>query len=975
MDKIATLENTPYEKFKEVLIRLLSSMGMLEIKDENLYYTAIEKGTLTDSLNTFIISQEKLSGAVDTDSIMEILDKIQNETRANKIIFFSQHHISKGFEFAISQKHKGSSIVYIGRDQIIPLIDKYQNDFWKHDDIQLLDYEKKFHSSLENENQLKLLKLPNDKYEKLTNIFIQPSLTKEMEDPSTHIYTRKRVNMGDLILEKKNCIIEGISGTGKTTLLQNIGIELIKQNSKESSIIKKNSSEKKNLPVYITSTDILSACRNINRAILVKLNTFFPDTNFKELAIKYNIFVLIDSMDEFDEDDKEKALRHLMANYKSKNIKFYIGTRNLDCSRQYEKQYEIQSYTLSRFNLDQVKRFVSAFLPDNQKVNNLMQSLRENKILERLPMTPLTLSLISILYDEREYEIPATITDIYNNFNDLIVGRSIVSTKGELVDVSFRERILSLYGLKMMENKDHHPLTKEEFSEMFLAFYGGKTLNIKNEDLEELLSYIIHNTGILYVKDDKWVCFSHDSYMEYYAAVEIFKFHRNEEYENKLVENFFDVMWQNVSVFYAGMTKDMDDFAQKINNKLKKSSRIMEYISGIQGAGYLLQALYQTDNSTRKDVILTSLNLVMETNEFFKKMSTMNDTMLRNYRLPIIQIINFFHFYEMFNSLTLKDPIRLAFEELKKELEEILATNKDTNRVPMLGYKLMELAFTMDSKRISDESGLDYILGKEELLKDPNLNALATLSLDLIGKEGYDILRVELKKNSKSLSAVLESMTQSSTSKIRFSVLDTVRPDRRIQIFVEGQTDAMILEHAFMILTDGQSPYWNVRMATQNGKTGSAAAVSFVMESTVNYQYSENIFIGIYDHDKAGLSEYRRLARDYEEIEEDTIKKRKSFNSYLLCIPVPGEMQQYLNARQDFNFFEIEHYFGNKYLISKEMCKSIQHFTGIYEVKDSKKVAFADQISKETDPNIFILFKDLFLKIDQISGETINYII
>ena len=178
MDKIATLENTPYEKFKEVLIRLLSSMGMLEIKDENLYYTAIEKGTLTDSLNTFIISQEKLSGAVDTDSIMEILDKIQNETRANKIIFFSQHHISKGFEFAISQKHKGSSIVYIGRDQIIPLIDKYQNDFWKHDDIQLLDYEKKFHSSLENENQLKLLKLPNDKYEKLINIFIQPSLTK-----------------------------------------------------------------------------------------------------------------------------------------------------------------------------------------------------------------------------------------------------------------------------------------------------------------------------------------------------------------------------------------------------------------------------------------------------------------------------------------------------------------------------------------------------------------------------------------------------------------------------------------------------------------------------------------------------------------------------------------------------------------------------------------------------------------------------
>jgi len=64
------------------------------------------------------------------------------------------------------------------------------------------------------------------------------------------------------------------------------------------------------------------------------------------------------------------------------------------------------------------------------------------------------------------------------------------------------------------------------------------------------------------------VCFSHDSYMEYYAAVEIFNYYRSKE--QLLIDNFFDPMWQNTAVFYAGITKDMDDFATKINDKLKK---------------------------------------------------------------------------------------------------------------------------------------------------------------------------------------------------------------------------------------------------------------------------------------------------------------------------------------------------------------------------------------------------------------------
>ncbi len=233
MNKIEILENTPYNTFKEVIIRLLTSIDMSEIIDKGEYFTAIEKGALADTLNAFILPQFKLSGTVNVEKILRLIDNIQGETVINKVFFLSNYYISQGFKVALNQKYPGISINYLGRDDLILLFDKYQSDFWRHHDIQLLDYENGFSHCLENENQLKILKLPNDKYEKLMHIFIQPSLTSEHEDPKTHTYVRKRFDMGDLITEEKNCIVEGLSGTGKSTLLQNIGIELIKQNSNE----------------------------------------------------------------------------------------------------------------------------------------------------------------------------------------------------------------------------------------------------------------------------------------------------------------------------------------------------------------------------------------------------------------------------------------------------------------------------------------------------------------------------------------------------------------------------------------------------------------------------------------------------------------------------------------------------------------------------------------------------------------------
>lgn len=968
--RIEKIESLTKDKLKTTIVQLLRITNFENIVENENYIIATEKSSFSEIKHVFVIPSIRMSGSIDIDSVAELIETIQSNELANVVTLVSQFHISNGFRSTFETKLNHIKFDYLDRDTLIQYINKYNDSFWRHEDVELLSYEKHFKEQLKNENQLKKLHLSNDKYQKIINLYIQPTLSTNEEEPKTHTYHRKRVDVEGVLKEPLCVFLSGISGSGKTTLLKNIGVKLLENND--------NKDGKLNLPIFVTSSDLLEHNRNINNVILSKIKGHLPYDKLHELSDKYNVSVLVDSIDEFEEKDRMEILRVLLNNYTNKGMKFYIGSRGASVEdERLPIKGKIREYNINSFNQEQIKRFVQALLPNEDKANSLMDSLRENKILEKLPITPLTLSLITIIYDEQDYEIPATVTDIYKHFNNIINGRNIVSTKFEFVDISFRERVLSIYGLYLLENPNHEPMNRNEFVSYFKNFFNGKSLTFEYEQIDDVLEYILNNTGILYLKEDNSVRFAHDSYMEFYAAVEIFNYHR--EKEDDIVSNFFDLMWQNVAIFYGGMTKDMGLFAEKINNKLKGASKFIEYISGIQGAGYLLQALYMTDNEKRKNVILTTLDLVLETNEFFKKMTTINETMLQNYRLPIVQLLNFLHFYEMFNSLTLREPLTMTFEQLRIEYENMLDKDKnsiDTTKLPALGYKLIELAFTLDSKRLNDQRALNYVIEQNELMRDSNLYSLINLCLDFLNKTNYKELRQSVSKSASKIQPLLNVLSDDSTGKIRFSPMDSVHPNRKVKLFVEGKSDALILEHAYMTLTGGCSPYWNIAMATSNGETGSSTEVTNAIETALNYNNDYTFIIGLYDHDAAGLKEFCRLKNDYyEQIEIRCIKQRKDSNIYVICLPIPAEMIQYEQEKQEFNFFEIEHYFGHDYLKQKNMIKEEQTLHNIYEIKDKNKISFANDICKETDPAIFKYFVDLFKKIDQVTGVQVNYFI
>ena len=960
-NKITKLDNLSLEQLCDAISKITKEMGYKNI-------ITSEGGVVKASLNNgfgltthfFFLYNILLSGSIDFNKIVNDISSVRNNVSINNITLISSKNISKGFQDTLNGLINDIRINYVGRDSLIQLLDQHYPEFWKHDDIDLIHYENDFTSNIKEDNQLKKLNLSSEYSQKLLSIFIEPSLIYFSEDPKTHTLVRHQIDKSGVINENKPAFISGLSGSGKTTLLKNIGISLIKDNQH---------SKLKNLPIFISSLEILQNDFDLNRIVRLKLDTHFAGKDLKSLSKEYKITILVDSIDEFERASVQKIQEQLNENFTKFGILYFIGTRDSDLLQDSSQGIKIRRYNISRFNTIQMQRFVSAFLSDDRKTSDLLDAIRSNKILERLPITPLTLSLITILFEETDFEIPATVTDIYNNFNSLIIGKAVVSSKIEFIDASFRERVLSRYGLMLIERPNHQPLTEEEFYIDFEKYFHGKTLTIDESKLRDVLSYLIHQTGILYINDKHWVCFSHDSYMEYYAALEIFKFDRAKE--SIIIENFFDIHWQNVAIFYGGITKDMPDFAKNINKKILSASRMHEFIASIQGGGYLLQSLYQMDNAIKANIVYSCLEKVLESNEALKKLSSDDRTLFKNYRIPIIQLINFVHFYEMFNSITLAKSLELSFEQLYEDYCAV--KNKgNVDKANSIGFKLLELAFTLDSKRIGNSQFLERLLDDSALLKDPNLYSIALFSFDLLGKNTYAEMRKELRNKFHSSNRLMSTLIGSNTSKIRFSLIDSIRPDRKVKIFVEGKTDAQIIEHAYMVLTNGQSPYWNISMATVNGKTGSCNSISKTIEGSLSYIDDYEAIIGLYDHDKAGLSEYRKLYRDYTELSLNSIKKHKKANIYLMLLPVPGEMSNYLQKNQDFNFFEIEHLFGHDVLRANNMLQETL-IDGIFEIIDSRKTTFAEAICKDYTPGLFKNFVPLFEMIDHIIGEKIEY--
>lgn len=953
--KISKIEGLDKSGFAELVEKLILKMGYSEIRHFDSLIIASFEGPMSTDHHGFIFFKEQLSGNVDVSLVTEKINQIKSEFTFSTSFIISNHHISKGFKETIAQ-NLSIPHSFLDRDDIIKKIEYYISDFWKHDDMQLLDYERNYCDSILKESELKSLKIFSDKYQKLLNIFIEPKIVHYDEDNETQTPTRKTITIDNIVKDKKPIILAGDAGMGKSTLLKRIG-EIIINNNQDLL--------KKNLPVFISVTELYDAEYDLEKVLTEKLAPFFP-ASIDVIYIDYSITLLIDSIDELELEHQKRIISQLNNLYEAKKIRFILATRSSEKSVSIDELKKYHTYNIARFNNQQIEQFINKFFFNQEsRAEKLLEALRENRIIEKLPITPLSLSLISILYEENDLEIPATITDIYDNFNSLLLGKAVVTSRIEFIDISFKERILSLYALELLKRKEHNPMSMDEFISHFTKYYESKTIPLKKGTLKEVLEYLVESTGIIYLKNNTYVAFNHDSFMEYYAAVEIFKHQRAEE--QSYVDHFFDINWQNSAVFYAGHSKDMPLFLNAVNEKINSAKLLNEYFSAINGGGYLLQALFQTDNKLRKETVELALELNIRALELFIKLSSDDHQMFKSFKLPIIWLMNLLFFYENFNSGTLKEPLKMAFYSISKKY---IGDSTDTTN----GYKALTLALTLNSNRINEPSELEELIFNSPILNDNILTIISEISLEIMSKGSISEVKKEVKKEFKKIKAPLKHLLETPANKLRFSAYDSISSTKRVKIVTEGKTDASIIEHAYMTLVHGESPYWKVKPAGND--SGSAREVNKVLMSAKSTIHDDEIIIGLFDHDEEGLKEFNMLSEKvFSSIKNNTIRKHNDANIFAILLPIPGEKSNYLLAEQKFNYFEIEHYLPFEFLKENDALKEtlLTESNGIYTIKDGKKSTIMKKVGESTDPKLFKDFILLFEEIDNITAANISY--
>jgi hypothetical protein len=953
MKKKDVIEDLSGEGLKE-LIELISNKAGYKVdkknKEANKVFVAVTNA-LSKVKICFYLTTEHLSGVEEID---EQLVKEINETqkKVNQVYLVSTKVISEGFKKKLSREVFESQLEYLDRDGLINYVEEFEIDIWRHQDKELLQYEENVSKELKKDTNLKKISVREDQLERLKKIFIEPLIYELIDDTESSFPKRKKTNLSQITEMHGIVIISGEAGIGKSTVLKKITSQFISENKR---------GEKKVLPIYIMSENIIDSDYSLVKAINNELKEFFT-SDLNDLSQFYKIKVCLDSIDEFPNSIQKDIIESIKELSDLYSISFLIASRNQEKMITELSNKNVTSLTIEKFNNQQLEKFVTNFFPKGGKKSEyLLEALKDKRIIERLPMTPLTLSLITILFEERDFEIPATITDIYDNFNILILGKQTITTKLDFIDINFKQRILSYYGYFLLKSLDHSPLDRAEFYSLIKDFYSDKTISVEQGNLNDLLSSLIDNSAILTEKKGK-IIFKHDSFMEYYASIEFFLHRRNEE--DLLVENFEKHHWQNVAIFYAGKSKDMSQFLEKLNNRLSKITKLNDMFSVVMGIGYILQSLYETDSNIRKNSIDIALDLNVKTHQALVKLAGDKEKLFKNYSYGLISTISIIYFFENFNSITLKDPLKLSFEDF---YNNFLDSEDETD-----GFKALKISSTLSSKRIGSENEFEKLVYESNFLNKPLLALLANFASDYLIENNKPKFKKDIANKVKDLNDPIRAYLKEPINKLRFTNQDIINPSHDVTILVEGKTDAIIIEHAYSVLTDGEFPYWKIRKKI-NGANDLAKTLN-QLDRTFDSDDTRT-FIGIFDNDSKGIQEFKGALNGSFQIEKDNkrIKKHENHNIYAIKLPIPESMDHYLNKSQHDNYFCIEHYFDIELLQDNSMLLDTP-IPNVFKINPkAKKDKFAKTITELDKKEAFNNFLFLFEEIDRITGFNVNY--
>tara|TARA_R110002074_G_scaffold57077_10_gene140533 strand:+ start:4007 stop:6406 length:2400 start_codon:yes stop_codon:yes gene_type:complete len=433
----------------------------------------------------------------------------------------------------------------------------------------------------------------------------------------------------EILNSNKNFIIHGIPTSGKTLFLKRIGLKALNSN--------------KPVPNAVFYFDLQNQS-SINIDIEGLVNNQFKDLTkgeeFKKSEFS-KIILLFDSIDFIKDSAIRLSIYEQIEKFsqenESNNYQIIIATRSFNFIQSQELFNDFKDSELLPFNFKQAMTLVKKIIPNNNsKTNNFLSALKDSMLNTTLQRTPLSLTLLAILYRDDKIdlkELPANIFSLYDLFTDVYLDKWD-STKG----------LTQLYKYEQTKN-----------ILAFIAFYlhklGWNTISVADlrsflitlrekynyDELNDIDNFIIHlksRNGVFnFDETNASFSFFNHYFQEYFASLCI-----EDEDDEILIDNFFNNWWSNSLVFYCGKNPKSNKLHKTIIEKIIPIDTAQK-ITYINNHSKCLQASHAIAIENRTSVVD---KLIVEFDNLFKsiyKEADENPNSVIN-QLPFVNIIN-----------------------------------------------------------------------------------------------------------------------------------------------------------------------------------------------------------------------------------------------------------------------------------------------------------------------------------------------
>jgi len=253
----------------------------------------------------------------------------------------------------------------------------------------------------------------------LSDYFVEPlvatiDIPVKFNEENLALIIKKRrkpfSHLRSILTQNRQIILVGDPGVGKSGALSKLTIDMLR---KASALMFRGVSKKQRIemPMLVPAKEILEAD---NSKTLLEKYLVTPD-----IIDRFKVKVLmIDALDEIPTSQRKEVIEKAERFSQQLTCSLVITSRKIDIIKSPPRGFV--KYELLPFEYGQALRLFERLVSSKKILGSLRDGLE--KVRFQIPMVPLSLMLLIDLVEQNK-EIPASVTELYDRFYDLMLGR------------------------------------------------------------------------------------------------------------------------------------------------------------------------------------------------------------------------------------------------------------------------------------------------------------------------------------------------------------------------------------------------------------------------------------------------------------------------------------------------------------------------------------------------------------------------